>query len=105
MLVMFRATEPTRQTPDSEGKAPVSAGVWHGLIAPITFIVSAFSRRPESTTCTTAEPIISVSCWGRLVPERRILGAEEKKYTKKESEFQNIYPMSLSCDHETIPPF
>jgi hypothetical protein len=35
-----------KKTPDSEGKvAGFWLGIWHGLIAPITFIVSLFSDK------------------------------------------------------------
>ncbi len=37
--------QPTGQDPDREGKvAGFWLGLWHGLIAPITFIVSLFSN-------------------------------------------------------------
>jgi len=48
LAASFCAPGPNRlaKTPDSEGKvAGFWLGVWHGLIAPITFIVSLFTDK------------------------------------------------------------
>jgi len=50
LLLLLSACAPgpntLKKTPDGEGKvAGFWLGVWHGLIAPITFIVSLFNDR------------------------------------------------------------
>lgn len=37
---------PLKKTPDAEGKtAGFLMGLWHGLISPVTFVISVFSSR------------------------------------------------------------